>query len=846
MTKLAQASLSLLILTLIALAAGVTTSQAQGSGLRSRYVGAVSLEQIAQGAEGVGTLLFYTGQRPDDQPSLVVVFDKPPGSEVAGATVYDVPPGLDYVPVEFGPDTVSFRQALAPALQIVSLDGWWVRDGVISYNLNIEVKGPIYAMWGGGYDPLTASPTSWTALVPHGDPAASIKVRDPQHEGVPLWDLRMLKARVSETRAYYRINYAERTCSSPTQIDYGVSPLWPYIIDGGGYEQTPGRLRPPIVVDFIRGRVTTLSEIVTVRNQNCSASFYSIKGPPGEGGLIHANFETPFAFYDLSGQGNGYPNLILRSEHYPAHDPWSVNSGAEGGAIRTAPREYETIRYSWRNAVGDLRWDYKIEVLGFQPYTFETPIAGGLYTIDAPAYAQFPAWVVDHSWPAVTFIDTEGNSYNSSEGIYDWTPRALGLDYFFGWSDSSTLDAYQEITPGFRGEYRLQKDAPPRLYLSPIDGRLHLKGAEGGLWSLSDGLVMRVYNLTGGDYVDGWVRERAASAPVDKTPADPAVPTATSQPPAAPLSPMPEEAIFALHGYLLYSGPQLAEIRQVRYLPASFEIAPPTDSASWQAFRERMAPFTQQRPDPLNMYSWLDAFSGPTLQIGGGTISGVRATVDGFRFVLTIRPGARVGGENLVSDAPLGPGSYAVTYDGSFTAQPITPPALHVSAPQTGALLGPAIENRPQIVRVNIANNGLSDAERVNVTAVAIDAAGDSRTLGSQQISALSDVNTPVSFSWVPAHPGEWAISVTATVADLPPSAADAASRYEQRVQVVGRALPSTSAALSAFDLIPIPPLLGLMLGLALIAGLSTQRLARAGAAPAPPTQEKPAHEKNS
>ena len=54
--------------------------------------------------------------------------------------------------------------------------------------------------------------------------AASIMVRDPEQSRIPQWDLRLLELPFP-CQGYYRTNYAERKCDTPTEIDFGISPL---------------------------------------------------------------------------------------------------------------------------------------------------------------------------------------------------------------------------------------------------------------------------------------------------------------------------------------------------------------------------------------------------------------------------------------------------------------------------------------------------------------------------------------------------------------------------------------------------------------------------------------------
>ena len=112
----------------------------------------------------------------------------------------------------------------------------------------------------------------------------------------------------------------------------------------------------------------------------------------------------------------------------------------------------------------------------------------------------------------------------------------------------SSGDPYRTLglPPGFRGEYNVRRERQPVLYFSPIDGRLHLQHSQGGVWNLGDGWVLREHNLRGGPYVDGWTRERVPPQPGGNLP-----------PRALPGT--VEEALYAVDGLLVYTGPRRAE-----------------------------------------------------------------------------------------------------------------------------------------------------------------------------------------------------------------------------------------------------------------------------------------------
>lgn len=716
-----------------------------------RFLGATSLEELARGADGNGMLLYYAGGRGIEQPSLVVRLNRAPDQAAAIAEVFDAPPGMTYVPIRTDGNTIAVDPNLRPSITIRALDGWWVRNGIVNYNLDIQVNGPIYALWGGGYDPKDG-PTSWTGRVAPGEPAARITVRDAAGSGLPTWDLRALLPDFGRS-GFLRTNYAEQTCTTPLLVDLGVSPLWPFVARDGAYEQPIGTLRPPIVVDWPRGKITHFSELVTVRNQNCSYSFYSLNDlVPGEHN--QPDFETLFAFYDLSGQGRGLPNLILRTARFPANDPWSTGLEPKVQQGRPVPTGYEQVRYSWRLAPGDGLWDYKIEVLGFHPYTGDTAIGNGYATIDAPSYAAFPGWVVDQSWPAVSFIDTEGKSHQSSEGIYDWPPSALGIGYLLGWQTEPSDEAFATIPLGFRGEYRFRHDLPPRLYLSPIDNRLHLLESEGGLWKLNNTLMLQCLNLNEDAYIDAWVRGRVIE-PADGNPSGAAGYSPVGSNLVDSLAEPFEEALYAFDGYLLYTGPTEVEVRRASYQLAAFEITPPTNKETWAAFRDRIAPYAAQRRDPNDLKSWLTPFSGNALTVSNARITQVRSTPSGFRFVLMLGPAFQTNGAQLLAIQSLEPGTYAVTYDGQFRVEPLTPPSISgtiSSAAQTALI--------PAEVDLRLQNDGLTDLSEATLELWAAAEDHPAKIVATRPVALLSGEPITAKLAWAPPSAGTWTLTV--------------------------------------------------------------------------------------
>ena len=665
----------------------------------------ISLEQLSAGQGGEGWLLYYLPEQGLEQPRLVVHLTRPVGSEQALAEVFDAPPGFNHVPVQFNGEIVSIDPSHKPTVSLTTLDGWWLRDGVINYNLEVQVNGPVFAMWGGEV---------WSGLVALGEPAVQIKARDRDQDGIPDWDLRFMLPPFTG-RSYYRGNYVEKKCESPVEIDYGVSPLWPYVASQGGYEQVTGQQRPPIVVDWGKGKITHFSEIVTVRNQNCSHSFYTIE-PLKLGQLNRVDFEAPYSFYDLSGEGVGYPNLILRTEHFPAGDYW----------FNRPSTDFETIRYSWRNAIGDWSWDYKVEVLGFYPYDFQIPLADGLLQVDSPPYEQFPRWVIEREWPVVTFVDTQGTNSHSSEGIYEWSPRQLGDAYIRGETESPNPNPFYRIREGFRGEYRTLRKLAPLLYLSPVDSQLHLLGAQGGSWNLGGNDEIHYENL-GGDYINKWSFKRHGKL---------------------------YKELYAVEDFLIYAeGDHLQMVRNQVH-PAVFTTLPPQDRESWQHFTEQLEHYRPTFP-PVDFQAMLEQFEGLRFSLTGGRLSDFRLTPAGFRFVLDLRPGHAAASqlEGLQLDG-LPPGQYLVQYAGQFTIQSLTPPELNLSLSLPANIESSA---EPIRVEIQVRNQGLQDAKDLTLVIEARNQDQPVR-LSRQKLDVPASELVRIVNIWQPAMAGDWEV----------------------------------------------------------------------------------------
>ncbi len=685
------------------------------SDVQVRYVGAPTLEELIAGAAGTGTLLYER----DGRVLLAVQLTKAAGATSASAAIYDVPAGTDAVPLLVEPTQVRFPARSLPAVTITSLDGWWLRDDRPSANLDILVRGQVYAMWGGAYERETG-PAMWTARVQPGEPAVKIEARDPHGDGVALYEYRDLLP-AFPGRAYIRSNYAERRCARTSRRDAGISPAWPFIGDRQSYEQRADVQSPPVIVDWNQGRITHVAELVTARHQSCAYVLYSIS-PLVRGQHNTPNFESPFAFYTLSETQTGLPDLVLRTERYPAGDPISAQMDGRLQQGRRAPRELQVIRYSWREDGGDASWDSKVEVYGYHTYTGTTRLADGQTTVDAPEYAAFPSWVARRSWPAVTFVDTETERYVSTEGIYDWSPRDIGLAYLFGWSIVPQRDLYATIKPGLRGEYRFTRDLPVQLYLSGIDGRLHLRDAEHGVWQLDDQQQIRLSRIGDTPYLNSWQRVAADGTT--------------------------HELLAAVDGHLLTSGPTGLLIRRARYDLAQRELPLPQDAASLAELRAIRAAQQHDLRAPDNLRAWVDRFTGPSVVIDGARIRHVEQQRGVLRAVIDILPQSVVRRSDLFKIP--GAGQYVIQYDGAWSIVPLGDTATQVSVTTE-----PLIALQASRVLVTITRGGVG-SDRASVELLAGRPAAELVSIARRETALPADEPVDLVLGWAPPDAGPW------------------------------------------------------------------------------------------
>lgn len=740
-------ALSLLLATLLAAAAS-TPASAQQAGQTLTWSGvhegrALTVVLVTRGHtvsdEVQGTQPWWRwGNTTDDTYFFIFTADRLVDLVVEFSTEGGRPKAALYAPttqeqrlgIEIGQGSYAIPDILPPTVIVWPREGEWLVDGAINTQIDTLTRD------------LTSGQLTWKTSV-GGAPGrpkwtTSTRIYDPAPaDGYPRFGLSVLE---------------------DESVSYGLvepfMPSWPYLSIGaaddfGHYDL---RLRPLLYDPF--SRVITMKWIGFH-----TAGMYQINSlayPP------NVDFEAPFAFYRFDPSHELYPNMVVRSDIWPAEGPF-------GPPIRFAQRT--AMRMTWTGKDQGL-WRYSLTVAG--PHAQEETVTVGGLTVRAIPYRRLPQWVVERPWPAATFVEAVSGE-TGSEGIYDYSMEDnWAVHYWLNGLQDAPPDNYsapyldyanvdpRRLREGMRGEYSLNYDRQPRIYLSPIDGRPHLMYAQEGVWNLNLRQILRTYNLDGGPSIDAWVRERL-----------PRVVGEDQWPRAA--DGVIEEGLYALGGLLLYGGPQAVELRRPDAVPPDRELPIPTDAASWRASLDALAPAEAGRGDPYDLGSWLAPLPGPSLRLEGARIQDVRPIAGGLRFVLILGPEYSIERRSLLDVAGfelpglerLAPGRYVVSYDGQLRVEPLTPP--RISARVDAGLLA---RFEPGIVHVTLHNEGLQDLREATLELHLDPGRGSQPQLITRTLTLLAGEPLTVELPWTPPLSGDWRL----TTRVRPPPAVLAAS----------------------------------------------------------------------
>jgi hypothetical protein len=522
---------------------------------------------------------------------------------------------------------------------------------------------------------------------------------------------------------------------------------------------------PPIQIDWDLSRIAFVAEIVPSRATDSGWFVYSII-PFERAKVYRGNFEYPFAFYDLDGQRNDVPDLLVRAVTSKAYDPYYLSG--------TAKEPTAMIRYSWKqlNRGG---WDYSLNLLGRHSTLQSNVRLDEHLSLEIIPYDDYPTWVLDRTWDAITFVESiEG--FPGLEGIHVWSGLNKVRDnYLTGYSDQPPMDEFSSIAQGFRGEYAFGPALSPELYFSPVDRRLHLFGAQGGLWNL-DGRNEIVYKGNEDGFINQWLLKDDYGF---------------------------KERLFVLGNYVVFADGASVEIYEKDVPSALFSAAPPKDQDAWQTLKNELSEHHQPLP-PGDLLAMASQFGDPLVTLPSATASSFRSKAGNSRFLLQLETPVSLPGDNILQKDSLDAGKYVVTFEEtnrSLTVTQATPPdvSLELTTWENNK------DDRSMAIRIRAINTGRQDATELTLT---VNAQLNQRReeIHRASVDLFSQGPKMSVIDWLPLEEGEWELKASLVDSQGNTIAQDGDVVYVEEARFPGLNQRFTPARLSLIVLIVLLP----------------------------------------
>ncbi len=713
-----------------------------------------------------------------DRASLIIDFHRQ--GEAVVAAIYDDYDGDGRVAYEVVEGIPTITESRYPVLTVTAADGWWLREGKVNFNLVVQVDGDVRASFLSFVNYMRAYRTDLLPGLLNGTIDAVIRVHDLDHDGRADYEVRQI---YTPPEAYASVSTELMVNTAGDEEPFQDWTLWPHLGPPSDYIKPWGGSIAPIQVDWKRARIVTVGEFVASRGQDANWFIYSVSRF-GEDGQTHANFENPFAFYDLAEDDDGFPELMIRSQYAGPNDAY-FRMGQFKQAI-------EAIRYSW-DQDNDSGLDFKVDLLGRYEITDTVTLPD--LTVRTVPYERFPNWVMERPWDTAVFVAADGRRYGSTEGIYEGLITDWYSYYVTGIKDAPDLERVRDIGEGLRLEYSPEYMKQPWLYVSRIDHKLHLQGAWAGVWNLDGTRRLRYEDLDR----DGWLDQWTVTITVTDTVTDE---EALAGHPAPEPSEVVEKTLQLAHGVLLYADANRVTLLRATVTPSLFEALPPRDHAEWLALGAQLE---QHKPTmaPDDLAGMLQQFQGPTTDLVGATMDGFRHTAQGLRFVLRLAHGFYAVADDIgLGAARLDPGAYIVTYDGSFQTAALTPAQLTLR-PQDWSFEPFAPQRLAWVtVRATVHNDGLADVRSLPVRLYASQEGAPPRLLAQQQLDVNAQGTGRIEARWAPPSEGVWTVWVEVSSDDAAAGAIEVGPLAQMVIGVGAVAMPEMFRPLAPFDAI--------------------------------------------
>ena len=710
-----------------------------------------------------GALLFDV--HADNTINLAIEFSLSKENVVI-AKLFDDRTGDGIVSVNYSENETVITEP-GPVIVFNGIDGWWYKNGITNFNLDVYVDGSLLAYFG---------PLWYSKLFEiDGNFDVVLHVRDTNYDGDPDLEWRQIYLPLSEMDGYNRTQVIVNTMNNEKPIDGAI--VWPYL---GDLLKNPSAFTkpsyfsssPPIDVDWSISKITHLNEFVGSRSNAGNYFIYS-HNRLVENEISVGDFESPFAFYDLSQGKDIFPNLMIRSVYYPEKDKYisslllSLNKNPINGFL-----------YVWRfpNKIESNApiWDYKISVLG--SYPAEAILDIGELKIKTFDPTNLASWVLDNPWEFAIFVANQGGNQPNSEGISPWGTTLEQISpytykYLSGEADDFPLDYFNAIDQGYRGEVAPYLRGKLYVYYSPIDNLLHLFHSDFGVWNINQSENIQFADSDEDGFIDHWIYKEDND---------------------------PVQELWCLSGQIIYFDHRSRTLRWKNGVCQGNLFQPPRDHNSWENLR-----ISQEKSGgavrSLNLLQLFEDHAGVTWGINGAMADNLRSTEQGYRFSLSLLPGFTIEGPDWFGLNGKPPGDYLVELSDSIYIKPLTPAQISID-------LHFLEVNQPVVYRlipiqVDLINEGLEDT---NDAILIVEATNGEETtqVTSRTVDLLSQIPLRLDGTWQPSQEGEW--QLISRIED--PNGKDLVeTRNSIFIQKLGSGVPGNIARISSYGfLLPV------------------------------------------
>lgn len=714
----------------------------------------------------------------DGVANLIIDFYRHEGALLAD--LYDDQDGVGGV--AFDNARLKVLESRYPTIRVTAPDGWWTRGERVNSNVNIEIDGPVVAAFAVGH-------LVERHLASDGVKDYVIRVRDTDLDGRPDWELVQFYLPLSDDYPYVRTTLIVNEGGNEPELSGGI--LWPYITGQTyGFERLPGRGLPPIQIDWSASKIKFVGEFVAGRGNDSSWFIYSISRFGDRPDRSFADFENPFGFYDLAGDQDRVPELIIR------HSYFRVTPGPDDQEVA------QQVRYSW-DQDNDGGLDYKLGLFGNQ--AIRSTLSFDQMSVDTLAYSSMPYQVTRQPWQAATFVavEPEWGRYGSSEGIYEWDITESLYWYITGRTTDTPPPNYGELRTGLRAEYDFRPRERLLLYIGEVDRKLHLLAAQGGVRLLAQDRQLRYADLDGDGYVDQWIVTRLPPADTQSA--------LTGREQA-------EKSLQVACGFVLCWDGGVVRLVRADLGPSLYDAPPPRSKEEWLALGQALERYRPGVADD-DLLGMAAQFAGPTVEIEGATVQAYRLTADGFRFVLNLGRGFRVIRDDLGLDVEaLAEGPYVVSWAGAFAVEPLTPPSLRLA--RENVLIDPPAPSATEWITVKavLRNAGLQDVESLPVRIYASHEGGRKTLIADTVVSVFGRGERVVTGSWMPREAGLWRIAFEIDTGAAMPVGVLVDSPTAVQIEVGPAPMPDMFQPLAPYSGPPFTLPVALMLGSAVLA----------------------------